>query len=129
MSDVLIKKKRPVHLDVTKIRMPIPAFVSILHRISGAGLFLMLPLLLWLFSGSLGTPEQAARVAVVAGIWPVKLLLLGLVWAFMHHFCSGIRFLLLDVHKGLELHAARRSARIVLVVSLVLTLIIGSLTW
>lgn len=129
MSEVVIKKKRPIHLNVLQIRMPLPAFVSILHRASGAGLFLMLPLLLWLFSGSLGTPEQAERVMAVVSCWPVRLLLLGLLWAFLHHFCSGIRFLLLDVHKGIELPAARRSARIVLVVSLVLTVVLGVVLW
>jgi succinate dehydrogenase / fumarate reductase cytochrome b subunit len=58
-----------------------------------------------------------------------KLLLLGLLWAYLHHFCAGIRFLLLDMHKGVELQAARSSARIVLIVSLVLTVIIGVTLW
>jgi succinate dehydrogenase / fumarate reductase cytochrome b subunit len=56
-------------------------------------------------------------------------LLIGLLWAYMHHFCAGIRFLLLDMHKGLELEAARNSSRIVLIVSIVLTVIIGVKLW
>ena len=66
--------------------------------------------------------------AVVSN-WFVKLILFGLLWAYLHHFCAGIRFLLLDVHKGLELEAARNSARIVLIVSLALTLVIGVILW
>ena len=58
-----------------------------------------------------------------------KILLFGLLWAYLHHFCAGIRFLLLDMHKGLDLPAARSSARAVLIVSLVLTAIIGVKLW
>ena len=58
-----------------------------------------------------------------------KLLLIGLLWAFLHHFCAGIRFLALDLHKGTELQAARNSSRIVLIVSLVLTVLIGVKLW
>ena len=57
------------------------------------------------------------------------LLLFGLLWAYMHHFCAGIRFLLLDLDKGTDLPAARNSSRIVLVVSIVLTVIIGVKLW
>jgi succinate dehydrogenase / fumarate reductase cytochrome b subunit len=58
-----------------------------------------------------------------------KLLLLGLMWAYLHHFCAGIRFLLLDMHKGLELATARKSSVAVLVVSLTLTVILGVKLW
>ena len=122
MAETGIKKPRPKHLDLRVIRLPLPGFVSILHRVSGIGLFLMLPLLLWLFDVSLTAPDTA--VATLSHPL-VKLILLGLVWAFLHHFCAGIRFLLLDIHIGLDLPAARASAKWVLVVSLLLTLVIG----
>ena len=61
--------------------------------------------------------------------WFIKLVLFGLLWAYLHHFCAGIRFLLLDLHKGLELEEARKSSKIVLIVSLTLTLIIGVVLW
>lgn len=123
MAEVSIKKPRPKHLDLRVIRLPLPGFVSILHRVSGAGLFLMLPLLLWIFGASLGNPDAAAAVL---GNPLVKLILLGLLWAFFHHFCAGIRFLLLDIHKGLDLPTARASAWAVLIVSLLLTLVVGA---
>lgn len=117
-------KKRPKNLDLTTIRLPLPGKVSILHRVSGAGLFLFLPLLLWLFQSSLATPESYATVKSLAGLWLVKLVLAGLIWAFLHHFCAGIRFLLLDLHIGIAKEAAVRSSVVVLAVSLALTVLI-----
>lgn len=122
-------KTRPKFLHLTEIRLPLPGFVSILHRVSGAGLFLMLPLLLWLFDNSLGSAEQFAQFKAVIGHPLLKLLLLGLLWAYLHHFCAGIRFLALDLHKGLDLPTARKTAGAVMVVSLLLTVIIGVKLW
>lgn len=122
-------KTRPKFLHLPSIRLPLPGIVSILHRISGAGLFLCLPLLLWLFDASLGTPESFEDFSAVVGHPLAKLLLLGLMWAYLHHFCAGIRFLLLDMHKGLELSVARKSSLAVLVVSLTLTVILGVTLW
>jgi succinate dehydrogenase / fumarate reductase cytochrome b subunit len=130
MPEMTIKKKRPKHLDLAVIRLPLPGFVSILHRVSGAGLFLMLPLLLWLFAGSLASPEGYAATQQVLAHPLVKLILFGLLWAYLHHFCAGIRYLFLDLDKGVDLPAARRSAAAVLAVSLTLTLILGvKLLW
>jgi succinate dehydrogenase / fumarate reductase cytochrome b subunit len=98
--------------------------VSILHRVSGAGLFLCLPVLLWLFGASLASPESFASFQAVAGMLPVKVILAGLIWAFVHHFCAGIRFLLLDLHIGIDKEAASKSAGVVLAVSIPLTLIL-----
>ncbi len=129
MTEVILKKQRPKHLALNQIRMPLPAIVSILHRVSGAGLFLMLPVLLSLFGNSVGSPESYAAYKAVIGNILVKLLLLGLLWAYLHHFCAGIRFLLLDMHVGIEKEAARSSSRIVLIVSLILTVTIGAKLW
>ncbi|GAA5161966.1 succinate dehydrogenase, cytochrome b556 subunit [Viridibacterium curvum] len=129
MAEASVSKPRPKHLDLVKIRLPLPGFVSILHRVSGAGLFLCLPLLVWLFGASLGSPEQLESFRAVIGNPFVKLILLGLLWAYLHHFCAGIRFLLLDMHKGIELPQARFTAAVVLAVSLGLTVAIGVFTW
>jgi succinate dehydrogenase / fumarate reductase cytochrome b subunit len=119
-------KQRPKHLALNEIRLPLAGFASILHRISGAGLFLMLPLLIWLLQLSLGSTQGNAEMfAAVTGNWIVKLILLGLVWAFLHHFCMGIRILLIDIHVGVEKEQARSSAMTVMVVSLALTAIFG----
>jgi succinate dehydrogenase / fumarate reductase cytochrome b subunit len=119
-------KLRPKHLALSEIRLPLPGFASILHRISGAGLFLLLPFLIWLLQLSLSSTQSATETfAAVTGNWFVKLILLGLVWAFLHHFCMGIRILLIDIHVGVEKQQARSSAVAVFVVSLGLTAIFG----
>ncbi len=123
MAEMTIKK-RPKNLDLTTIQLPLPGKVSILHRVSGAGMFICFPLLLWLFSASLNSPESFATFKSVAGMLPVKVVLAGLLWAFVHHFCAGIRFLLLDLHIGIEKEEARKSAVAVLAVSIPLTLIL-----
>jgi succinate dehydrogenase / fumarate reductase cytochrome b subunit len=134
MAEAAIRKPRPKHLNLMQIRLPLPGIVSILHRISGVSLFLCLPLLLWLFSASLGSREELDSFYAIfdftlLGVPIVKLVLLGLLWSFLHHFCAGIRFLLLDMHIGIELPAARISSVVVLVVSLTLTAVIGALIW
>jgi succinate dehydrogenase / fumarate reductase cytochrome b subunit len=120
------KKPRPKFLDLSAIRLPVSGYASILHRISGAGMFLMLPLLIWLLQLSLSTtPEGVALFASITGNVLVRLVLLGLIWAFLHHFCMGLRILLIDIHVGVEKAKARSSAIAVLVVSCALTLVFG----
>ena len=119
-------KQRPKHLALHEIRLPLAGFASILHRVSGAGLFLLLPLLIWLLQLSLGSTQASVELfAAITGNWLVKLILLGLIWAFLHHFCMGIRILLIDIHVGVEREQARSSAMTVMVVSLALTAIFG----
>ena len=123
MAEMTIKK-RPKNLDLTTIKLPLPGKVSILHRVRGAGLFLCFPVLLWLFGASLTSPDSFASFRAVFATLPAKVVLAGLIWAFIHHFCAGIRFLLLDLHIGIEKEAARQSAGVVLAVSIPLTLIL-----
>jgi succinate dehydrogenase / fumarate reductase cytochrome b subunit len=130
MAELTIKKKRPKNLDLSTIKLPLPGVLSIFHRVSGAGLFLLLPLLLWLLQNSLASPESFAVFTAVATNPLVKIILLGLVWAFAHHFCAGIRYLLLDLHIGVDLESARLSSKIVFAVSIALTIILGAkLLW
>ena len=123
-------KKRPVYLNLVKIRLPLPGIVSILHRISGAALFLIgIPVLLAGVAQSLSSPEAYAGLKSAFSNPLAKLILLGFAWAYLHHFCAGIRYLLLDIHKGIELAPARRSSAVVMAVSLALTLIVGARLW
>lgn len=122
-------KPRPKYLDLTKIRLPVPALVSILHRISGALLFLFIPLLLWLWQESLASPRSFEAFQAAASHPVMKLVLLGLLWGYLHHFCAGLRHLALDLHMGLELPAARASSWAVLAVSLGLTLAAAVALW
>jgi succinate dehydrogenase / fumarate reductase cytochrome b subunit len=120
-------KKRPKYLNFTTLvanRLPVMGRVSFLHRISGVCLVFCLPALRWLFGASLGSPESFAAFRSVAASLPVKVILAGLIWAYAHHFCAGIRFLFLDFHIGVEKEAAYKSAVAVFVVSLALTVIL-----
>lgn len=101
---------RPKHLNLLRIHFPVPAVVSILHRVSGAGMVVMLPVALWLLDLSLGDRSDFGFVAGVLGHPLSKLVALGLCWAFIHHLLAGIRFLLIDVGWGAELAQARASA-------------------
>ena len=121
-----LTKQRPKFLTLSEIRLPLSGILSILHRISGAGLFLLLPFLIYVLQLSLDPRPEAASVFKAITANPlVKLILFGLSWAFLHHFCMGIRILLIDVHVGVEKEAARTSANVVLVVSLILTTLVA----
>lgn len=122
-------KKRPKYLNLFQIKLPIAGYASILHRVSGLGLFLMLPLLIWLLDLSLRSPDSYQTLQSVVAHPLVKLLLIGLLWAFLHHFCMGIRILLIDIHIGVDKAQASNSAKMVLAVSLPLTLILGAKLW
>ena len=104
-------------------RLPLPGVVSIMHRISGAALFLMLPLLLWMLDLSLMSEISFERLRGITGNVFFKLLLVLLIWGFLHHLVAGIRYLLLDLHLGIDLQSARASAMAVYAVSLPLTFI------
>lgn len=122
-STVRAARPRPKHLDLTKIRLPLPGWVSILHRVSGAALFAALPGLLWLLDTSLDTEIGYDGLKAFVGQAWVKLVLFGLLWGYLHHFCAGIRYLLLDMHKCIDLPAARSSAAVVFFVSVPLALL------
>lgn len=122
-------QKRPKYLNLLQIRLPLPALVSILHRISGAVLFLALPLLLWWLQQTLVSAEGFAALKTSVVQWPVKLVMVGLLWGFFHHVCAGIRHLLMDALHAPDLPAARFSGALALGGGIVLTLIVGTLLW
>lgn len=127
MSDSARKPRRQFrNISVGQIltyRLPLAGRLSILHRVSGAILFLTLPvLILPLFAMSM-TPAGFQAFSVVANMTIVKLVLLVLIWAYLHHFCAGIRYLMLDSHRGLDKYTAQKSAGVVFGASLGLTFI------
>jgi len=124
-----MSRPRPKYLNLIQIRLPVPGLVSILHRVSGAALFLLLPFLLALFELSLESAQTFARFKAVFSHWGIKLIVLGLAWAYLHHLCAGIRHLALDLDYGTELAAARASSWAVLAISVALTLGVGALIW
>lgn len=125
----LMNKKRPKHLALHLIKLPLPGIVSILHRISGLALFFALPLLLLMLQYSLRSIETYTQLLTVLAHPLPKLLLLGLLWAFLHHFCAGLRYLAVDLHYVRNLLQARNSSKLVMVASLLLTVLIGVKLW
>ena len=124
-----MSRPRPKYLNLFQIRLPVPGLVSILHRMSGAVLFLLLPSLLVLFELSLESAQTFARFKMVFSHWAIKLIVIGVVWAYLHHLCAGIRHLALDLDYGTELAAARASSWAVLAISIVLTLAVIAMIW
>lgn len=125
----MAQQKRLRYLNLLAIRLPLPGVLSILHRVSGVVLILALPLALALLHYSV---ESAAGYDSVVNLLahPLsKLVVWGIIWAFLHHLCAGIRYLLLDFHIGVQLAAARRSAGIAFAVSIALTLLFGIWLW
>ncbi|MEO6353140.1 MAG: succinate dehydrogenase, cytochrome b556 subunit [Oxalobacteraceae bacterium] len=126
----VVTKERPefrnIHItDIARYRMPLAAFVSILHRISGILIFLLLPFILYLLDSSL-TSEISFDYfkGFTSGLF-VKLIILALSWAYLHHFCAGVRHLVMDTHVGLDKDSARKSATSVLAVSLSLAALVA----
>jgi succinate dehydrogenase / fumarate reductase cytochrome b subunit len=124
---------RPKYLSLRallfEIRLPLPGWVSILHRISGALLFFAALWLLWLLDRSLASESGFEAVKRYSGLPLVKISLLVLIWAYCHHFCAGIRFLFLDLDKGTDKATARVTSIIVIVAGLALTAFLGAKLW
>ena len=110
--------------EILRYRMPPPAIVSILHRVSGVLLFLVgIPFILYLFQNSLTSELSFEVYRGAVSSWIGKLVLLALIWAFIHHLLAGIRFLFLDLHIAGEREEGARTARVVLWAGVLLTLV------
>ena len=129
MPDPAAKKKRPLWYNISPLNLPVPGFVSILHRVSGALLFAGLIWFLFLLDMSLASETGFARFRGYVAHPVVKLAMLGFLWAYVHHLCAGVRHLFLDLDMGVELRPARQSALAVLFASLALTALVGGLLW
>ena len=128
--EMKLHQQRPKHLNLLKIRQPLPAIVSVLHRISGVLLFFPgIPLLLWGMQQLLASPQSFDALLQVLQHPLSKILLLVSIWFLLHHVCAGIRHLLLDLHIGVALPQARIGSKLVLVAGLLLTVLAGVLLW
>ena len=124
-----MNKKRPVNLNLTTIKFSLPAIVSILHRISGVILFLLIPLLLWVLDNSLFSENSFDTVQAIANIWLVKLLVFVSMTALIYHLFAGIRHLLMDTGWGETLPAARKSAKVVIGLTVLVMILLGIWLW
>ena len=133
----LIAKPRPGEnmrlLDALGYRLPLAGVVSILHRVSGGLMFILMPFIIWMFDTSLTSEISYAQfTAVFAGGvgllpgWCFKLVALALIWAYLHHFIAGVRHLWMDATHAVTLEFGRKSAVFTLAASGVLTLVLGA---
>jgi succinate dehydrogenase / fumarate reductase, cytochrome b subunit len=123
---MVASKKRPVYLNLLRIRLPVTGVVSILHRASGVLMVLLLPPLLYLLDLSLRDPDVFDSCRAAVGGWFGRILVLGVLWLFVQHFFSGIRHLLLDLDIWIERRQSRATAWITFVVAFLTVAIIGA---
>lgn len=114
---------RPVYLNLLKIRQPVMAVLSIFHRVSGVVMVLLLPGLIYLLDLSLRDQAGFNEVTNLLSSVPAKLIAIGLSWVLTHHLLAGLRFLILDFDIGVERAVARRTAWLVHVLAVSITLV------
>ena len=138
-SATTFAKKRPefrninAFTDLTTYRLPLAGVVSILHRVSGAIMFLLMPFIVWMFDKSVSSEISYAKFKAVFNIgvgfvpgWFIKLIALAIIWAFVHHFISGIRHLYMDATHAVTKEFGRSSALVTLVLGTVVTLALAA---
>jgi len=129
MSEAINKKRRQFGVmsftQVMHYRLPLAGVVSILHRVSGALMFFLLPFILYLLDKSLTSEISFEYFRGFTSNWFVKLVILALSWAYLHHFCAGIRHLFMDLHMGLDKNSGRKTSVAVFAVSLPLAALVG----
>lgn len=132
-----LSKKRPefrninAFRDLTTYRLPAAGWVSILHRVSGAMMFLLMPFIIWMFDTSLSseisfdtfTSAFSAGIGFVPG-WFIKLVVLALIWGYLHHFIAGVRHLYMDATHSVTKEFGKSSAMVTLVLGIGLTLVL-----
>lgn len=133
-------KKRPefrninAFTDLPGYRMTAAANLSILHRASGAFMFLLLPFVIWMLDTSITSEYSFARISAAFNVgigifagWFIKLVALALIWAYLHHFCAGLRHIWMDVsHKSVTKEFGKTSAMACFAISLILTAALGA---
>ncbi|MBS0444063.1 MAG: succinate dehydrogenase, cytochrome b556 subunit [Proteobacteria bacterium] len=135
MADTLKQRRQFRNIHITQIvayRLPLAGMVSILHRVSGVLLFLLMPFIIWMFDASV-TSEisfDVFRSAFAAGVgfipgWFLKLVALGLIWAYLHHLIAGVRHLWMDATHAVTKEFGQSSAIVTLALSVLLTLALG----
>jgi succinate dehydrogenase / fumarate reductase cytochrome b subunit len=119
--------------DLPSYRLPAAGWVSILHRVSGALMFVLMPFIIWMFDNSITSEFSYAKFTAIFTVgcgflpgWMMKLVALALVWAYLHHFIAGLRHLYMDAHHAVSKEFGKSSAMVTLSLSIALTLVLGA---
>lgn len=120
-------------IEALQYRLPLAALVSILHRASGMLMFFLLPFIVWMFDTSVSSEVSYGTFTSVftAGCgflpdWFVKLVVLALIWSYLHHFCAGVRHLWMDATHSVTKEQGKSSAVVSFAISLLLTVALGA---
>ncbi|MGC1182917.1 succinate dehydrogenase, cytochrome b556 subunit [Legionella sp.] len=124
-----MNKKRPVNLDLGSLKYPPMAIASLLHRISGVVLFLLLPIMLFIFGQSMQSEESFAQMKILLTHPCYKLVLWAFGAALIYHLLAGIRHMIMDLGFGEHLCVGRRTAILVIVLAIILTIFLGFWIW
>ena len=124
-----VKDTRPVNLDLTTVKFPLPAITSILHRISGVGLFLGIGVVLYFLQLSLESEAGFERVLELLRATPVKLTIWLILAGLLYHLIAGIKHLLMDWGLGESREGALRGAQVTLVLAIVAAILSWGLIW
>jgi succinate dehydrogenase / fumarate reductase cytochrome b subunit len=119
--------------ELPTYRLPAAGWVSILHRVSGALMFLLMPFIIWMFDNSITSELSFATFAAAFNVgigfvpgWFFKLVALGLIWAYLHHFIAGLRHLYMDINHAVTKEFGKSTAVVTLALSLGLTAVLGA---
>ncbi len=134
-----LAKKRPEFRNINALsdlptyRLPAAGWVSILHRISGMLMFLLMPLIIWMFDNSISSEISFAKFSAAFNVglgfvpgWFMKLVALALIWGYLHHFIAGLRHLYMDMCHAVSKEFGKSSAIVTLALSLGLTVVLGA---
>ncbi|HMW23905.1 MAG TPA: succinate dehydrogenase, cytochrome b556 subunit [Burkholderiaceae bacterium] len=127
MADTLKQRPGPMRLiDATQYRLPLAAKLSILHRASGVLMFVLLPFVIWMFDTSVSSEVSFETFTAVLSSPLAKLVALGLIWAYLHHFCAGVRHLWMDATHSVTKEQGHSSAVVSFAISLLLTVALAA---
>ena len=119
--------------DLPTYRLPVAGWVSILHRASGAIMFLLMPFIIWMFDTSISSEISFEKFKAIFNIgvgfvpgWFFKLMVLAIIWAYLHHLIAGVRHLYMDANHAVSKEFGRSSAITTLVLSLGLTAVLAA---
>lgn len=127
--DESVNNKRPVNLDLGTISLPITAYTSILHRISGVALFVGVGILMWMLDISLTSEDGFNSVKTIFDSFFCKLIVWAVLIALIYHSAAGIKHLIMDLGVGETMEGGTRGSRIVLIVTAILAVLVGAAIW
>ena len=123
-------KPRPKYYDLSLAHLPPPGLVSIQHRVSGVLLFFpLIPLVLYLLQSALASDSGYDAWREFFGRTPVKVVMVGVIWLYAHHFWAGLRFLMLDLHWQIAKAPAQKAALVVLALGVITALALAWRLW